>query len=70
MTEWFEGFIDDWNTHDGERVASWMVEDVIFDDVALGVVHKSREAIQALVARNVAFSDDNRMTLVSFQQKR
>jgi steroid delta-isomerase-like uncharacterized protein len=63
--DWVDGYLDAWNSHDGSRVASLMAEDVIYDDLASGLVHKGRDAVQAYVEQTGSFSSDYRFVTVS-----
>jgi steroid delta-isomerase-like uncharacterized protein len=65
--EWVDGYLDAWNSHDGRQVAALMAEDVVYDDLASGVVHRGRDAVQAYVEQTVAFSSDYRFVTVSTQ---
>jgi steroid delta-isomerase-like uncharacterized protein len=65
--QWVDGYLDAWNSHDGRRVAAFMAEDVVYDDLASGLVHRGRDAVQAYVEQTVAFSSDYRFVTVSTQ---
>lgn len=65
--QWVEGYLDAWNSHDGRQVAAFMAEGVVYDDLASGLVHRGRDAVQAYVEQTVAFSSDYRFVTVSTQ---
>ncbi|MDP1804787.1 MAG: nuclear transport factor 2 family protein [Acidimicrobiales bacterium] len=69
-SEWIDGYLAAWNSHDGRQVAAFMAEDVVYDDLASGLVHRGRDAVQAYVEQTVAFSDDYRFVTVSTQADR
>jgi steroid delta-isomerase-like uncharacterized protein len=64
-TDWVDGYLQAWNSHDGRQVAAFMAEDVVYDDLASGLVHRGRDAVQANVEQTVAFSSDYRFVVVS-----
>ena len=63
--EWVDGYLDAWNSHDGGQVAAFMTEDVVYDDLASGLVHRGRDAVQAYIEQTHAFSNDYRFVTVS-----
>jgi steroid delta-isomerase-like uncharacterized protein len=65
--EWFDRYLEAWNSHDPARVVEFMAEDAAYEDLALGVAHEGREAIAAFVAQASAFSSDHRFVAVSVQ---
>lgn len=65
--EWVDRYLDAWNSHDGRQVAAFMAEDVVYDDLASGLVHRGRDAVAAYVEQTVAFSGDYRFVTVSTQ---
>lgn len=65
--EWVDRYLDAWNSHDGGRVAAFMTEDVVYDDLASGLVHRGRNAVHGYVTQTAAFSSDYRFVTVSTQ---
>jgi steroid delta-isomerase-like uncharacterized protein len=63
--EWVDGYLAAWNSHDGSQVAAFMTEDVVYDDLASGLVHHGRDAVQAYVEQTHGFSGDYRFVLVT-----
>ena len=63
--EWVDGYLDAWNSHDGGQVATFMAEDVVYDDLASGLVHRGRDAVKAYIEQTHAFSSDYRFITVS-----
>ena len=55
---WFEDYLAAWSAHDGERVAAFLAEDGVFEDVALGESFTGREALAAFVDQMVAMAPD------------
>ena len=68
MANWMETYLDAWNRHDGSAVAAFMAEDATYEDLALGVVHEGREAIESFVDEAEQFSKDYAFISVSEQQ--
>ena len=68
MSDWMERYLDAWNSHDGGQVAEFMAEGIVYEDLALGVVHEGRDAIKGFVAEAGDFSSDYRFEPVSKQQ--
>lgn len=68
MGEWMQEYLDAWNSHDGSKVAEWMVEDATYEDVTLGVVHEGRDAIKRFVEETDHLAGDYHFTAVSVQQ--
>jgi steroid delta-isomerase-like uncharacterized protein len=59
-------YIAAWNTHDGAQVASFMTDDVDFEDVTMGAsFHSPREVEAFAVEFGETFSSDYRFTLVT-----
>ena len=40
------GYTEAWSTHDLERIAGYFTEDAVYEDVALGEVHRGKSAIK------------------------
>ena len=58
-TEWVTQDLDAWSTRDGQRVAEWMTDDCVYEDVTLGEAHTGRGEIAKFVDRmSTEFSDD------------
>ena len=58
-TEWVTQYLDAWSTRDGQRVAEWMTDDCVYEDVTLGEAHTGRGEIAKFVDRmSTEFSDD------------
>lgn len=68
MSAWLQQYLDAWNSHDGDEVVAWMADDATYEDVALGVSHKGREAIKRFVEETDELSSDFEFQLVSAQQ--
>jgi steroid delta-isomerase-like uncharacterized protein len=64
---WVDGYLDAWNSHDGARVAAFVTEEVVYDDLASGLVHRGRDAVRGYVTQTAMFSSDYRFTTVSTQ---
>src|SRR5690348_9335749 len=64
---WMGRYLDAWNSHEAERVVEFMATEAVYEDLALGQVHKGREAIAAFVATSSEFSSDHRFIPVSAQ---
>ena len=67
MASWMSDYLDAWNTHNGENVASYMADDVVYEDLAVGQVHEGRDAVAAFVQTGEDFSKDHRFVSVSEQ---
>jgi steroid delta-isomerase-like uncharacterized protein len=67
MSKWVSEYLDAWNSHNGERVAAFMAEDVSYEDLALGQVHEGRAAIIGFVQASEEFSKDHKFEFVSEQ---
>jgi steroid delta-isomerase-like uncharacterized protein len=67
VIKWMADYFDAWNSHDGNRVASFMADDVFYEDLALGQVHEGKAAITAFVQRSDVFSADYKFVSVSEQ---
>lgn len=65
--QWVDRYLDAWNSHDGARVAAFMTEDVVYDDLASGLVHRGRDAVHGYVTQTAVFSSDYRFVTVSTQ---
>src|SRR4051794_20053685 len=68
MTHWVNGYVDAWNSHDGDQVVALMAEDVTFEDVAAGQTHVGHDAVKAFVAETHQWSSDVVMEVVSAPQ--
>lgn len=68
MTDWFDRYLDAWNSHDGGQVAAYMAENATYEDLAIGVTHEGRDAIKAFVEEAHEFSSDYRFEPVTKQQ--
>ena len=66
-TEWVQRYLDAWNSHDGARVAAFMVEDVAYEDLAGGATYQGRDEVAAYVAATHAWSSDYRFVTVTVQ---
>jgi ketosteroid isomerase-like protein len=67
VSKWIADYFDVWNSHDGSRVASFMADDVFYEDVAMGQVHEGEAAIVAFEQRTDNFSKDLQFVSVSEQ---
>jgi steroid delta-isomerase-like uncharacterized protein len=67
MASWIESYLEAWNTHDGAAVGRFMADDATFEDLALGVRHEGRHAIEDFVAETEEFSKDFAFVPVSEQ---
>lgn len=57
--DWLDDYYAAWNSHDGERVASFMTPDATYADVALGESHTGQADIAAWINTMVdEFSTD------------
>lgn len=65
----WNAYLDAWNRHDGDGVASFFTEDGVFADQALGRQHQGRDAIAGFVrSADAEVSSDYKLTLLdSFQ---
>jgi steroid delta-isomerase-like uncharacterized protein len=63
-----ERYYGAWNSHDAKQVAELMADDVLFEDLALGVVHNGREAVAEFAAESATFSSDYRFKVVTSQE--
>ena len=66
-TDWVSGYLDAWNSHDGSQVAAFMAEDVVYEDLSSGDVHRGRVAVQAYVEATHTVSSDYRFVTVTTQ---
>lgn len=66
-TEWVADYLAAWNSYDGHRVAAFMADDVIYEDLSSGDVHRGRDAVRAYVEATAAFSSDYRFVTVGAQ---
>ena len=53
--------------HDARRVAAFMAEDVIYEDLAQGAVFQGQEGVERYVEQTHQFSSDYRFVTLSFQ---
>ena len=67
MSTWIADYLDAWNSHDGNKVASFMADDAVYEDLAVGQVHKGKAAVAAFVQRTDVFSQDCEFVSVSEQ---
>ncbi len=67
MSTWIADYLDAWNSHDGSKVASFMADDVVYEDLAVGQVHEGKAAVAALVQRMDVWSKDHKFVSVSEQ---
>ena len=58
-----------WNSHDVERVLDVFTEDVVYEDVAFGVVNHGAAELRAFAAANFAAVPDFRVELVESSVK-
>lgn len=66
--EWYDRYLDAWNSRDGVQVAAFMADNVTYEDLALGVSHQGRDAVVDFVKETAAFSSDYAFSPVSAQQ--
>jgi steroid delta-isomerase-like uncharacterized protein len=66
-TDWVDGYLQAWNSHDGDQVAEFVAEDVTYEDLAAVAVHQGRDAVRAYVEQTYQFSNDYRFVTVSTQ---
>lgn len=55
---WIQDYFDAWNSRDGARVAAFLADDVIYEDLGVGLVVEGRDAVVGAVAKTAAFSSD------------
>jgi steroid delta-isomerase-like uncharacterized protein len=67
VSTWIADYLDAWNSHDGNKVASFMTDDAVYEDLAVGQVHEGKAAITAFVQRTDVFSPDCEFVSVSEQ---
>jgi ketosteroid isomerase-like protein len=65
VSTWIADYLDAWNSHDGNKVASFMTDDAVYEDLAVGQVHEGKAAITAFVQRTDVFSPDCEFVSVS-----
>ena len=59
IVAWATDYLNAWNSHDGERIVTFMAPDATYTDVALGQVHRGRADIAAWINTMVPeFSSD------------
>ena len=46
MEELFQDYIEAWNSHDLERIVSYVTDDIVFEDVAMARVMHGREELK------------------------
>jgi steroid delta-isomerase-like uncharacterized protein len=69
MAEWWKDYLGAWNTRDGSRVAAFMADGAVYEDLALHEKHVGADDIRGFVDRMaVEFSDDYRFEHLTFQQ--
>ncbi len=61
----FKAYLDAWSSHDGSEVVALMADDVVFEDVPMGVRCEGKKAVAALVAEMAQASDDFRFEFVT-----
>jgi steroid delta-isomerase-like uncharacterized protein len=63
-SSWLQEYLDAWTSHDAARVASFMTDDVVFTDMALGERHEGPAAVREFVDDMTrSFSTDVRFTM-------
>src|SRR5690242_5744582 len=63
---WIEDYIAAWNSHDPDRIVSFMEDDTVYEDFALGVRLVGREAIKSFIRETEEhFSTDFRFELTN-----
>ena len=67
MNGWGRQYYEAWNGHDAKKVAAFMADDAVYEDLALGVVNQGRPAITRYVDEAGRFSHDYRFEVVSEQ---
>jgi steroid delta-isomerase-like uncharacterized protein len=56
---WYDDYLRAWDSHDGQRIASFMTQDVTYGDVALGQTHTRQADVAAWIDTMVEeFSTD------------
>src|SRR3954452_17562415 len=65
MTTWLNDYFDAWNRFDGERVASYMTDDVEYEDMAFHHRSVGRRAIVEFVAKSQEVTPGATFELVS-----
>lgn len=56
---WYDDYLAAWDSHDGQRITSFMAPDVTYTDVALGETHSGTAAVSAWIDTMVEeFSTD------------
>lgn len=58
-------YLDAWNAYDGSKVVALMADDVVFEDVPMGVRREGKDDVAAFVAETVQMSNDYRFDLVT-----
>jgi steroid delta-isomerase-like uncharacterized protein len=66
-TEWVHRYLAAWNSHDGEEVAAFMSEDVVYEDLAGGAIYHGRAGVAGYVAATHVWSGDYRFVVVTTQ---
>ena len=61
----FDGYLDAWNQHDPAAVATYMAEDGVYEDVALGRVLRGPSEVASFVEEATRSSSDFRFEVVS-----
>ena len=56
-----------WNTHDGSQVATFMADDVTYEDLAGGATYYGRDEVAGYVAATHEWSSDYRFVIVAAQ---
>jgi len=65
--EWAQRYFEAINSHDGERIAGFMADDAVYEDITLGERHQGRADIAEFWNKMVPeLSSDYRMELKSF----
>jgi len=58
MEKLFQDYIEAWNSHDLERIVSYVTDDIVFEDVAMARVMHGREELKGFGKDSfVAFPD-------------
>lgn len=55
---WLHDYTDAWNAHDAEGVAGFMADEVVYEDVAAGVVFKGAQQVLKFVSQGTKVSPD------------
>jgi steroid delta-isomerase-like uncharacterized protein len=59
---WLTAYLEAWNSHDPDRLAGCVTDDVVFDDKVLGERVEGKDGIRAMLAEMLeSFSSDFRM---------